>query len=110
MSPLLTLLLLLAAVYYWWSASHAKEAAIAAGRKACERAGLQFLDDTVEQRRVRLKRGQDGNLGFCRYYVFEFTVDGDRRYEGRLILLGERVIALDMDAHRLPDNVVRFGG
>lgn len=110
MSPMLSLLLICALLYYWWSASHAKEVATAAGRKACERAGVQFLDDTVEQRRVRLKRGADGSLGFCRYYVFEFSVDGERRYEGRLILLRERVLALELDAHRLPGNVVSMPG
>lgn len=110
MSELLTLFLVVGAVYYWWSAFHAKENAIQASRVACQRAGVQFLDDTVEQRRVRLRRGKDGNLAFWRYYVFEFSVDGSRRYQGRLILMAERVVALEMDAYRLADNVVNLSG
>lgn len=108
MSQLFTLLLLAGAAYYWWSAFQSKENATRAGKVACERSGLQFLDDTVEQRRVRLRRGQDGAMTFWRYYVFEFTVDGGKRYQGRLIMMGARVISLEMDAYRLVDNVVEM--
>lgn len=108
MSPVFTLILLASAAYYWWLASQAKESAIRAGRIACQRSGVQFLDDTVEQRRVRLRRGANGTLTFWRYYVFEFSVDGGKRYQGRLILMGERVMTLEMDAYRLSDNVVQM--
>lgn len=107
MVQVVSLLLIASAVYYWWSATRAKEVAIHAGMVACERAQVQFLDHTVEQRRVALRRDKDG-LCWCRYYVFEFTVDGGKRYEGRVITMRHRVVSVDMDVYRLPDNVTRL--
>jgi hypothetical protein len=94
------LLALLAATAYWMAAIRSKEIARAAGRQACERAEVQFLDDTVELTRLRLRRDRDGRLAVFRQYRFEFTSDGATRYRGELAMAGRRVTQLTMEPYR----------
>jgi hypothetical protein len=90
------------AFWYWWDTQRAKETAHDIALRACAQASVQFLDETVAHRRVRPQRDADGRLRLCRTFSFEFTTDGARRYEGRVVLLGQRVQQVDLDAHRLP--------
>jgi hypothetical protein len=74
-----------------------KEQARAAGRRACDNAGVQFLDDSVVLTRVRLKRDARGALAFWREYRFEFSVHGVGRHPGHVILHGQKTIELSLD-------------
>lgn len=89
-------------VWYGLSALQAKERARRAGLQACRQAGVEFLDDTVQQQRLRLRRGPSGRLEWCRRYAFEFTSDGSRRHGGRIEVCGKVVIALEMEPFRIP--------
>jgi len=91
-------------LWYWWDTLRTKEIARAAGRRACEQKGLQFLDDTVVRNRLRLKRNPRGQVQLQRRYDFEFTSDGERRYHGRIEVFGGRVTRIDMDAYRIADE------
>lgn len=82
MPEILALLLLGAAVAVWMDALRAREAALDAGREACERYGVQFLDDTVAFARLRLVRDENGRLGLQRLYRFEFSENGSNRRSG----------------------------
>lgn len=73
-----------------------KEIARAAGRRASEQEQAQFLDDTVELMKLRLRRSAQGRLAWQREYRFEFTRDGDYRIAGAITMLGQRVVNLDM--------------
>lgn len=95
------LALLLLGVWYWWDTLRTKEAARLSGLHACQQAGVQFLDDTVQRKRLWLRRNQQGRLQLCRLYFFEFTSDGAQRYEGRIVVLGKQVQEVDMDAYRI---------
>ena len=95
------LILLLGAVLYWWDASRAKEIARLHGRRACDREGVQFLDDTVVLNRVRLRRNANGQLAIRREYRFEFASDGGRRYDGYMVLLGNQLLQLDLEPYRI---------
>ena len=88
--------------WYWWNSVRCKEIARGAGAQACQRANVQFLDDSVVCTRIRLKRNSQGRVQLLRLYLFEFTSDGSQRYQGRISLLGQRILHIDMDAHRLP--------
>ncbi|UCH52839.1 MAG: DUF3301 domain-containing protein [Pseudomonadota bacterium] len=96
----IAILALLAATGYWMAAIRSKEIARAAGRGACERAGVQFLDDTVELTRLRLRRDRVGRMAIYREYRFEFTSDGASRCRGELATSGNRVIRLTMEPYR----------
>jgi hypothetical protein len=95
---LLALLSLAATAAYWLEAMRGKELARAAARRACEAAKLQFLDDTVVQTRVRLRRDAHGRIAFQRHYRFEFTDGHDARYRGHVTVLGRCVLHLSLGA------------
>lgn len=99
----LFLILILAAIaWYWWSTMQSKELAKQAGKQACSQYDVQFLDETVEMKKIWLRRNRQGRLEFCRLFFFEFATDGEKRYQGRIVVLGRQVSDVEMDAYRLP--------
>jgi uncharacterized protein DUF3301 len=83
--------------WLWYDSMRAREHAVSAGRDACERERLQFLDDTVECVSVRPGRDVDGRAHLRRIYRFEFSDTGDNRRAGRIVMLGGEVESLTMD-------------
>ena len=94
----ITALLALAALgWLWHDSMRAREAALAAGRRACERERLQFLDETVECVRLLPARDEAGHLVLRRLYRFEFSDNGDNRRAGTVAMLGGGVESLTME-------------
>jgi hypothetical protein len=77
-----------AGILLWLDSLRARERAVQAGRAACQRYDLQFLDDTVSFTRIRLGRDEDGQLRLARTYTFEFSDTGDNRRQGAIVMLG----------------------
>ncbi len=96
MSEILMLAFFLALAWLWWDSMQAREAAVAAARSACEAEGLQFLDDTVGIAALRPARNADGRLLLQRAYDFEFSDTGDNRMKGSVVMLGRRVLVLNL--------------
>lgn len=90
MPEILALLLLGGAVALWLDALRAREAALEAGREACERYGVQLLDDTVAFARLRLVRDEGGRLALERRYHFEFSENGTTRRSGVILVHGRQ--------------------
>ena len=99
-TDLLFILLLAALAGFWLDSLRALETARHAGKRACNSAGVQFLDDTVTVTALTLRRNAVGQLAIRRTYRFEFSDTGDNRLEGTLILLGARVESVEMDPFR----------
>jgi hypothetical protein len=95
------LLLIIGASALWLDSLKARERAVQAGRAACERHALQFLDDTVSFARMRLKRDDEGQLKIARTYTFEFSDTGNNRRHGAIVMLGGRLADLQMEPYRL---------
>ena len=93
--------LVLAAIALWIDSLRAREHAVAAGRAACARYGVQLLDETVAFARLRLARDADGRLRLRRTYLFEFTETGDNRRQGAIVMLGARLEDLRLEPYRL---------
>ena len=94
MPTLLILMILGAMGFAFWSASRAAaERAIRLGGEACHAAGVQLIDHTVHASGLRLRRGEDGHLGFERSFRFEYSEDGTDRHIARIVLHGERVVS-----------------
>ena len=93
--PTLLIVMIIAALglAYWSAARAAAERADQLGRDACRAAGVQWLDQTVHAAGLRLRRGDDGRLGFERSFRFEYSQDGADRHVGRLVLRGDRLVA-----------------
>lgn len=99
-TDLLFVLLLAALAGFWLDSLRALENARNAGKRACNSAGVQFLDDTVAVTSLALRRNAVGHLVIRRTYRFEFSDTGDNRLEGTLVLLGARVESVEMDPFR----------
>jgi len=95
------LALVLAAAALWIDSLRAREHAVAAGRAACARYGVQLLDETVSFTRLRLARDEDGRLRLRRTYVFEFSETGDNRRQGAIVMLGARLEDLRLEPYRM---------
>lgn len=92
---------ILAAVFVWVDSLRAREHALKAGRAACQRYGLQFLDDTVACSRLRVSRDQDGRVRLARTYTFEFSDTGDNRRHGAIQMLGSELQGLELEPYRV---------
>ena len=77
-----------------------KEIALAATRRYCREMDLDLLDDSVVLRGFWLKRDSRGSLRMWRSFLFEFSTTGEERYQGRIILLGNTVETIQLQAHR----------
>lgn len=102
----LLVVFLLGMGWYWYDSTLAKEAAIRAARRACERYQQQLLDETVALARIRPRRDASGRVRLLRHYRFEFSGDGERRHSGEIRLLGRRItgLNLELDEHTLYDQ------
>ncbi|KPK68425.1 MAG: hypothetical protein AMJ84_11165 [Acidithiobacillales bacterium SM23_46] len=100
-SEIASLLLLAGVAWFWQQALRGKEIARSAGKRACDQAGVQFLDDTVELTRLRWRRDAAGGLRIYRHYRFEFAADGSHRFRGELALLGTKVQFVELEPYRL---------
>lgn len=98
-------LLLLAAIgWFWLDSLKARDAAVAAARRACESEDLQLLDETVVSESIKPERDDDGVLRLRRVYAFEYSDTGDNRRRGSVVMLGRRVILLNIGLRAVPRN------
>jgi hypothetical protein len=93
------IVLLLAAIALWIDSLRARELAVRAGRSACERYSLQFLDDTVSFARLGLGRNEEGDLRLSRTYSFEFSDTGNNRRRGAIRVLGAEIDDLSLEPY-----------
>lgn len=95
------IVLIAAGIFVWLDSLRARERALQAGRAACQRHDLQFLDDTVSFTRIRLGRDEDGQLKLARTYTFEFSDTGNNRRHGAIVMLGGELQHLQLDPYRI---------
>jgi hypothetical protein len=95
------IVIIAAGVFLWLDSLRARERAVKAGRAACERYALQFLDDTVSFSRVRLRRDGEGQLKIARTYTFEFSDTGNNRRHGAIVMLGGELQDLQLEPYRI---------
>jgi len=100
---LLILMIVAAMAFAFWSASRAAaERAEAVGRDACRAAGVQWLDQSVHAVGLRPYRQESGWLGFERTFRFDYSINGDDRHVGKLVLRGDRLVAFTGPVAREP--------
>ena len=93
------IVLIAAGLLLWVDSLRARERAVKAGRDACQRYDLQFLDDTVAFTRLRLARDEDGQLKIARTYTFEFSDTGNNRRHGAIVMLGGTLADLRLEPY-----------
>ncbi len=88
-------------VVFWWKNQGFKQMALKLAEKRCDELGLQLLDQSVALRGFKLSRGPTGAWVVQRRFAFEFASIGDERYKGSVELLGNRLLNLELEPHRL---------
>ncbi|MGJ8687801.1 MAG: DUF3301 domain-containing protein [Spongiibacteraceae bacterium] len=89
---------------YLWRAQLTREIALRATKRHLKDQQLQLLDENVALKAIWIKRDQQQRLHLWRRYHFEFSVDGETRYPGTIVTLGNRVETIHLAPHRMPDN------
>ena len=82
---------------YWRAAGFAKEAAVDAARRACNYHDVQLLDQTVILTKLSASRNEDDRWRMWREYRFEYAVQGEDRFAGKLVLLGQSVTQIELE-------------
>ena len=95
------ILVIVAGLAFWIDSLRARERALAAGRGACERYGVQLLDETVQFAGLRLARDEAGRLRLRRTYSFEFSDTGNNRRHGAIVMLGGELQDLQLEPFRM---------
>ena len=97
-----SILMLGALAWLWFDSLKAREAAVRAARAACAAEGLLLLDDTVAICGLKPARDDDGRLKLQRAYDFEYSDTGNNRLKGSVVLLGHRVLILNVGTRIAP--------
>jgi len=97
----LAIVLIVLGALLWADSLKARERAVRAGRSACQRYQLQFLDDTVAFARLRLARDEEGQVRIKRTYTFEFSDTGNNRRHGAIVMLGGEVADMHLEPYRM---------
>ncbi len=100
-ADLFFLLLMFVGAWIWWIDRGIKQFAFSQAKKYCERADVQLLDDNIRLSGMSLQRNAAGALKIKRAFKFEFTSTGERRYQGKMEMLGSMVIDIHLEPHLL---------
>lgn len=85
--------------WLWWDSQQCRMIATQAAIAACNKENLQFLDGTVHLRKYWPIRTSKYALQLCRLYFFEYSDDGSHRSAGRLVLIGQKIFEVKINAY-----------
>ncbi len=97
MYELLIIIALCIALLYWQAGLRSKEVAASAARRECGIHEVQLLDESVQLTKLSMSRDATDRWRMWREYRFEYATDGEDRYDGRVTLLGPRVIRIALE-------------
>lgn len=107
MPTLLFLMIAAATAFAFWSSGRAAaERAETLGRDACRVAGVQWLDHSVHAIGLRVCRHDNGWLGWERTFRFDYSLDGQDRHIGRMVLRGDRLMAFSGPLPPTPSSLL----
>jgi hypothetical protein len=93
-------LMLLAAAGAWlWHAHGLRERALMLVKQHCAKADVELLDGNVALRKIALLPDARGHKRLARVYGFEFTVTGEQRHAGSIVMFGPQLGRIELDAH-----------
>lgn len=100
---IISIALLAALAWLWFDSVKVREIAVRAAKQACQAEGFQFLDDTVSIASLKPARDEDGQLLLQRTYSFEYSDTGDNRRPGSVVMLGQRLLMLNVGLRLVSD-------
>jgi hypothetical protein len=93
-------LMLLATAGAWlWHAHGLRERALAQVKQHCAKADVELLDGNVALRKITLLADARGRKRLARVYGFEFTVTGEQRHVGSIVMFGQQVGRIELAPH-----------
>ena len=95
MDVFVTLGLIALGVWFWLDSLRAREFALQRCRRFCAQNHVQLLDQSVHVRKVFPARF-DGRIGLRRFYAFEFSINGEDRYNGVAVEFKNRIEYLSL--------------
>lgn len=96
----LFIFLLLAAVAAWlWHGHGIRERALQRVKQHCKQVDIELLDGNVAFQRLGIVRDARGRRRLSRIYGFEFTVTGEQRHSGRILMFGMHPGSIELDPH-----------
>lgn len=99
MQQILIIFALFLITAYWIDSVQVKELARQAGSHYCSQYDVQFLDNTVVKEKTRFRKHHANLICFERYYSFDYSIDGEKRESGIIIMAGHRIVEVQMDDH-----------
>lgn len=75
-----------------------------AAKRYCEQHGVQFLDQNVVLNGVKFARSTQQLFAIQRRYYFEFSSVGDHRYQGIVVMLGNRIDMVELEPFKTLDD------
>lgn len=93
-------LMLLATAGAWlWHAHGLRERTLALVKAHCAKADIDLLDENVALRKITLLADARGRKRLARIYSFEFTVTGEQRHVGRVVMFGQQMGRIELEPH-----------
>jgi hypothetical protein len=89
--------------FYWSNSMKAREIAFRAAVNHCHKMDVLLLDDYVALNGQWLKRDKQGKVKVWRSFLFEFSSTGHERYHGKVIMLGEAVLSIQLEPYRIQE-------
>ena len=102
MDILITLVIMAALIWFWVDSMRTHEVALKRCAAMCREMDVQLLDQTVRIARLRLGRDRRGRIQLRRFYVYDFSTDGQDRWFGIAILLGQHIEYIRMELPQGP--------
>lgn len=99
LSDIAWLLVLVAGGAWLWHGHGVRERALTLASQHCKKFNLELLDGNVAFVRYSFSKDARGHTRFARTYSFEFTVTGEQRLSGRMLMFGKQLGSLTLDPH-----------
>lgn len=95
-----SLLMLFATACAWlWHAHGLRERTLSLVKQHCAKADIELLDENVALRRLALLPDARGRKRLARVYGFEFTVTGEQRHAGSVVMFGRQLGRIELAPH-----------
>ncbi len=98
-SLILLVVIAVSAGWFWYSQG-IQEQALVAARRYCLRENVELLDENVALQRTGLLPDLRGRKRFGRLYTFEFTVTGQQRHLGKIVMFGHHVGSIELAPYK----------
>ena len=96
---IILLILISSFAYLWWQGKAIKEKALPLVKDYCKKMDVQLLDDTISIKKT-IPIWHNRQAQIKRTFLFEFTVTGELRYEGKIEFISDTLHSINLEVHQ----------